>query len=1083
MLHDEWKIRVRVPAMAEVTESQPEGMTATNGSMELPSKQDRLLLYHELERIVHSRIRSLRYLPDTRPTNWRGRVLKDEYPEASTVGLRGRQIDHMRMELLPIVSASLLLPLADLHDATTTASSTTSVPKHDNSSPNDDTIGESTTSTTVASGTSSTTTHSTTATTSTIPIHDPIGCISLLLSNILLLSKGNYDARIRNVVKTACVSILQDTYRDEPLPEVSPARCLYSITKEHAKAAADATTAGITAQPPSKRGDNNNNDDDDEEELLFNSAITLPLTPTQIAKERFETLEKTIAADILHVLIANELQLQQQQAAADAASKNPPPTTSSTTKKQVIIRSLQISSVTLVVGGLFAVTGGLAAPVLASALSALCVATHTAGAIAVTLTSTAALTSMFGVVGGGLTAYKMKRRTDGLSEWRIRKETGIHNNSSTKDEQVDRQQQDQQSAGAPNTNITVRGLHATVCVSGWLRSKQDFQTPFGVHADDPPSDDWLELLQRFFAVHAPDKIRFAKILLKSNKGNEADLWERLKEKYGIDPNHLLPFEKKPEQLFPVEMTTETIPSFVAANLKDHAKEMEQIYESNTMLQQMERMNAEMFAQMNLETLEAMQESASSSCHSPNRNVNLTDSTTSAKSEEDCLDSNGETGKEVSATPDPTLSMRSETKSSCDEVEFSTANTNAIASGPSSEFSNENDQRGNALAEVSDDCEANVVLGQKDGKTDPTADPTADGTDKDQNGLERERMDSIDGEQNESAVDGMLAEDSERDSESDSTDPNSKSAKAATQQKTLMVWDWEANYSGEMYTITWETAFLLKLCKVMEVLVLEVSGQLSKEVLKRAVLHGSLGAAIALPSALTTATGVIDDPYQLISFRSDKAGLELARCLLESDEHRPVSLVGYSFGARVIFSCLLELIRHQAVWEEQQRPTKAKDAVFPDEEEEEEEETTGSAKKKTSWIARRRRMRQKKQEASVVYKREPASIVEDVVLIGMPMLLVAKEWISVRELVGGRVINCHNKSDWILSYMINIRCWNGVSKTCGVHGIPDIEGVENYEVSHLAPTHGQYPLAVPHILHEIGYGEPCHKVGSTVEIVK
>ena len=117
----------------------------------------------------------------------------------------------------------------------------------------------------------------------------------------------------------------------------------------------------------------------------------------------------------------------------------------------------------------------------------------------------------------------------------------------------------------------------------------------------------------------------------------------------------------------------------------------------------------------------------------------------------------------------------------------------------------------------------------------------------------------------------------------------------------------------------------------------------------------------------------------------------------------------------------------------------------------------------------------------MYKREPASIVEDVVLIGMPMLMVAKEWISVHELVGGRLINCHNKSDWISSYMINIRCWNGVSRTCGVHGIPDIEGVENYEVSHLAPTHGQYPLAVPHILHEIGYGEPCHKVGSTVAV--
>ncbi|KAI2501324.1 DUF726-containing protein [Fragilaria crotonensis] len=664
-------------------------VTETTTLMELPSKQDRLLLYHELERIVHGRIRSLQYLPDTRPTNWRGRVMKDQYPEASTVGLRGRQIDYMRMELLPILSASLLLPLADLHEAVAIASMTTNDPvPYDNNSPKDDTIGESTTST------------------STTRIQDPIGCISLLLSNILLLSKGNYDARIRNVIKTACSSILQDTYRDEPLPEVSPARSLYSITKEHVKATDPTTTAGTASSST-----NTTNDDDDEEELLFNSAITLPLTPTQIAKERFELLEKTIATDILHVLIANELQLQQQQQqaaeAAAAASKNPSATRASPNKKQVIIRSLQISSVTLVVGGLFAVTGGLAAPALAAAVSALCVATHTAGAIAVTLTSTAALASMFGVVGGGLTAYKMKRRTDGLSEWRIRKETGIHTAS-----QDERKQKQQAAAATPNADPTIRGLHATVCVSGWLRSKQDFQTPFGVHADDPPSDDYLELLQRFFAVHAPDKIRFAKILLKSNKGQEADLWERLKQKYDYDPNHLVPFEKTPEQLFPDEMTTETIPAFVASNLKDHAKEMERIYEANTMLQQMERMNAEMFAQMNLETLEAMQESGNG-CHSSNRNSNLNNA---PKSVEDSFDSNEEMRKEDCATHETTVDVSSES---------STDNTNATADVPTSEFpvdaTNESDNR-----------KANTVLEQKGEMID-----------------ERGRMDSIDGEQSES----------------------------------------------------------------------------------------------------------------------------------------------------------------------------------------------------------------------------------------------------------------------------------------------------------------------------------------------
>ena len=52
------------------------------------------------------------------------------------------------------------------------------------------------------------------------------------------------------------------------------------------------------------------------------------------------------------------------------------------------------------------------------------------------------------------------------------------------------------------------------------------------------------------------------------------------------------------------------------------------------------------------------------------------------------------------------------------------------------------------------------------------------------------------------------------------------------------------------------------------------------------------------------------------------------------------------------------------------------------------------------------MRQKKQEASVVYayKRESASIVEDAVLIGMPMfLLEAKEWITFCKLAGWRPV--------------------------------------------------------------------------------
>ena len=806
-------------ATETTTTSTPPSTTPSPSTMELlPSKHDRLFLYQELERIVHLKIRSLQYLPDTRPTNWRGRVLRDEYPEASTVGLRGRQIEYLRMELLPTVSASLLLPWSDLVWTTTamnTSSSTSSTPTandDDGSSRNCD----STITTGIASSSASTGTNTTTATVSilhdnkdkdkesdnnnnnddnTAPndthgqssttgsnvnmdmdtttrsctkttIADPIGCISLLLSNIMFLSKGNYDARIRHVVKTACVALLQEANEHEPFPEPSPARTLYSISKEQ------------HVNNNNSNAEKEEHDEEPEELVLNSSAIILPMTPTQVAKERFETLEKAIATDILQALMAQELQRQQQEQTAASSDKTTSTTTTTTTSnnnknsrstKQVLVRSLQISSVTLVVGGLFAVTGGLAAPALAGAISALCVATHTAGALAVAFTSTAAFASMFGVVGGGLTAYKMKRRTDGLSEWRIRKETGDHDTATastttTTAEEQEQQSQDQpqpatkvsssaaaETTATPNTT-TIRGLHATVCVSGWLRSKQDFQTPFGVRADDPPSEDRLELLQRYFAVHAPDKIRFAKILLKGNKDKEDELWERLKEKYGCDPNHVVPFVKSPEELFSGETIGVQLPALVASHL-NHAKELQEIYESNHMLQQMERMNAEMFAQMNLETLESMQSHNNNTGNSnlttnangqgesvmegENRNSNLT---TNAKTQDDNLmkeenrvDTDGANlepsipaENHDSATHDSSATVSLERTSNFLEQESSSAamNTDEAAlpvDDPTCESRTENVSRSNqtketsvdpladsATFEESGDCESNAL---------------------------------------------------------------------------------------------------------------------------------------------------------------------------------------------------------------------------------------------------------------------------------------------------------------------------------------------------------------------------------------
>ena len=62
----------------------------------------------------------------------------------------------------------------------------------------------------------------------------------------------------------------------------------------------------------------------------------------------------------------------------------------------------------------------------------------------------------------------------------------------------------------------------------------------------------------------------------------------------------------------------------------------------------------------------------------------------------------------------------------------------------------------------------------------------------------------------------------------------------------------------------------------------------------------------------TPVQMIDHAWAVALNRAQKAGILLAHILM-SGAHgdRPVTLVGYSMGARLIFHCLLELCRHSA----------------------------------------------------------------------------------------------------------------------------------------------------------------------------
>lgn len=63
-------------------------------------------------------------------------------------------------------------------------------------------------------------------------------------------------------------------------------------------------------------------------------------------------------------------------------------------------------------------------------------------------------------------------------------------------------------------------------------------------------------------------------------------------------------------------------------------------------------------------------------------------------------------------------------------------------------------------------------------------------------------------------------------------------------------------------------------------------------------------AIAWPASLITLASVIDNPWGVCCRRSAEVGKQLAEVLLSREQgQRPVTLIGFSLGARVIYYCL------------------------------------------------------------------------------------------------------------------------------------------------------------------------------------
>jgi len=259
--------------------------------------------------------------------------------------------------------------------------------------------------------------------------------------------------------------------------------------------------------------------------------------------------------------------------------------------------------------------------------------------------------------------------------------------------------------------------------------------------------------------------------------------------------------------------------------------------------------------------------------------------------------------------------------------------------------------------------------------------------------------------------------------------------------------------------------LSSLCHIVENVALEVSTQATKVALQFSVI-GAIVTAVAIPSALITASKLIDDPYQIVVIRADEAGKELAKCLLMSDERRPVTLCGFSFGARVVYSCLRELARQQDIWEENR--VAGGDGGGGGASSTSSASASKSEESKSSFLSKKKKNnKDNEQRRRFEYDREPASLVGDVIFIGLPRAIDKKVLTSCRRVTGGRLVNCYTTNDWLLSLMFVARG----GTPCGTKPIKDVPGVENYDVTHLVESHTKYGDAIPNILQYIRFSEP------------
>ncbi len=173
--------------------------------------------------------------------------------------------------------------------------------------------------------------------------------------------------------------------------------------------------------------------------------------------------------------------------------------------------------------------------------------------------------------------------------------------------------------------------------------------------------------------------------------------------------------------------------------------------------------------------------------------------------------------------------------------------------------------------------------------------------------------------------------------------------------------------------------------------------------------GAVAFAFALPLTVLSCLDYIDNPWSVLLSLANTAGEDLADVLVgRSYGQRPVTLFGYSIGARVIFKCLESLASRGAL-----------------------------------------------------------GIVENVFLMSAPVSADPERWKKIRPVVAGRIVNGYGNMDWALAFF-HRGCGHGLYVS-GLRAI-ELDGIENLNMSYMGMEgHKELKECIPRAMRTMGVG--------------